>query len=339
MSVTTDTEQPSPVVTENKDGDVTVEFPKQKKEGEDERLGRDPAADDDAAEQGAAEGQRPTRSQRRRMADRRNREQSQQLIEQLAARVDGQERMLAALTRNQFEQSMRTLRSEADTARAAYAEAQRRHKEAIDKGDGGTATEATTVMRNAENYYNQLRSHAERLQQYMQPAEGGDEPQQPQQRQQPQDRGRNRVAVRKMEAFLDARPWIDPESDDTTQRQIRLIDQEVRNDGFEGDDDDYWEELDARLKKHMPHVYRPPTRQSRDDGGRRRQRDDDDDGGPPLGGSGSRGEGLGGGRFRLTPEQLKGMEEAGIDLTSKDPAMKKRRDRILAAYSKGPQPR
>lgn len=94
--------------------------------------------------------------------------------------------------------------------------------------------------------------------------------------------------------------WYDPSLKDLDSRLTRQIDEALAEEGFDPSLPDYWDELDSRLAKHLPHrfgkhVQKNPTR-----------------GGPPAGGSARSTESSGGTQgFRLSPDRVAAIKAAG----------------------------
>lgn len=339
-------------VKEDELGGAIATFPVDKKTG-DERLGRDPddGGQDDGADGADSVSRNTRRGRARRERQRQTRQEREQQIADLGNAVVGQQRMIQALARNQQEQSLQTLQREADQAKAAHAEAQRRHAEAVEKGDGRAASEAMTVMNNASNYYQQVLGSARQIATAMQamPADQQDDQQHQQQDRQPNGRT-PRLSERAenfKQDFLDNHPWIDlDDPSSATTAAVLAIDTQVMRDGFKPGTQDYWDEVSERLREEMPHKFtggKQVQQEQRREPPRRQQDDDDDDdnqqqdrqrrrGGPPLGGAGNRGGQLQPGQLRLTPEMVSGLEQAGIPLTGGDEAMQRRRTKILQSY-------
>lgn len=337
-----------PIAVEEKaDGTAVATFPVEKG---DKRIGVDP---DDNEEEGAdqGDGNRNTRRGRaRRQRARETKTAREARIDELEGIATGQQRMLMSLFRNQQEGTLRTLESEAGSARTAHAEAQRRHAEAIEKGDGKAASEAITVMANAERYYGQVSANHARLVEQMktvtQPS-GDDDGQQQQQRgQAPAGAPRNRRAMDEAEKykedFLDKYPWIDlDDKTDPTTAAILAIDSQVARDGFKWNEADYWTEIEERAKEALPHLFNGSAQPMR----RNERRDDDDTGegeqrqerrrargGPPLGGAGDRNERANSRQVVLSADMVKALDEANIPLTGGDENTQRRRTKILSSW-------
>lgn len=101
-------------------------------------------------------------------------------------------------------------------------------------------------------------------------------------------------------------PWYDPNGRDPDSKVALTIDQGMADEGWDPKSPDYWEELDNRLAKYLPHRYsgevesvNPSTRRPRNfvtSSGREN-----------AGSSGGRGN-----TFTLTPEQVRAMKDAGM---------------------------
>jgi len=97
--------------------------------------------------------------------------------------------------------------------------------------------------------------------------------------------------------------WYDPHLKDADSKVAQSIDQVLTEEGFDPTTQDYWEELDDRLQKYLPHRYKisysADTRNSR-----------------PRSVVGSSGrESVSSpkqGEYRLTPERVSAIKEAGM---------------------------
>jgi hypothetical protein len=100
--------------------------------------------------------------------------------------------------------------------------------------------------------------------------------------------------------------WYNPASNDPDSRVAKKVDELMVTQGWNPADPDYWEELDNRLQKELPHRYND----SNDDDSRgvRRPRN-------VVGSSGREASAAYGGvnrsQFVLSPERVKAMKEAG----------------------------
>ena len=99
--------------------------------------------------------------------------------------------------------------------------------------------------------------------------------------------------------------WYDPKGGDADSRIALTIDQALAEEGFNPKSSEYWEELDNRLQKYLPHRYtgevsERPSRNSRPRSA--------------VTGSGRENASSSGGRntFTLTPDQVRAMKDAGM---------------------------
>jgi len=106
--------------------------------------------------------------------------------------------------------------------------------------------------------------------------------------------------------WMDRNDWFRPEGGDEDSEIAKIIDQKLVKEGWNPATEDYWEELDKRLQKRLPHRY---TDSHEEGNGRsfRRPRS-------IVTSSGREGTSAGGSRnsFVLAPEQVRAMKDAGL---------------------------
>ena len=105
---------------------------------------------------------------------------------------------------------------------------------------------------------------------------------------------------------MDENPWYDPNGRDPDSKIALTIDQAMAEEGWNPKSQDYWEELDNRLAKYLPHRYsnvvetsvNPTTRRPRN----------------VVTSSGRESAASSGGKntFTLTPDQVRAMKDAGM---------------------------
>ena len=97
-------------------------------------------------------------------------------------------------------------------------------------------------------------------------------------------------------------PWYDPQGEDEDSQIAKVIDQKLHKEGWDPNTEEYWEELDNRLQKRLPHRYNQPSEEST----RRKPRSF-------VTGSGRESSpGRQTGSFYLEPEQVRAMKDAGF---------------------------
>jgi len=68
------------------------------------------------------------------------------------------------------------------------------------------------------------------------------------------------------QTWLSKNKWYDPGARDTDSKIAKVIDQELAADGWDPSDQEYWNELDNRLKARLPHRYSGKAGQQRNVG-------------------------------------------------------------------------
>ena len=167
--------------------------------------------------------------------------------------------------------------------------------EATQNGDGQGMVEAQTLMQNASEevrHLNNLRHQADK-----------ELKQRPQQNNQP---AADPDAQRLAQQWMRKNNWFNPQLNDADSRIAKRIDDLMAATNWDPADPDYWEELDSRLQKELPHRYNG----NNDDDSRtvRRPRN-------VVGSSGREASAAYGGsnrsQFVLSPDRVRAMKEAG----------------------------
>lgn len=63
------------------------------------------------------------------------------------------------------------------------------------------------------------------------------------------------VLQRKASTWMEKNDWYDPNGKNTDSKVAINVDEELTEEGWDPKSDDYWEELDKRLTKYLPHRY------------------------------------------------------------------------------------
>jgi len=117
----------------------------------------------------------------------------------------------------------------------------------------------------------------------------------------------NSVELQRQAArWMQRNDWFNPEGGDEDSEIAKIIDQKLVKEGWNPASQDYWEELDKRLSKRLPHHYTS----NHDEGNSRQSR-------RPrsiVTSSGREGTSASGARnsFVLSPEQVRAMKDAGL---------------------------
>lgn len=106
-------------------------------------------------------------------------------------------------------------------------------------------------------------------------------------------------------SWMSRNEWYDPQGGDPDSRVALTIDQSLADEGFNPRTPEYWEELDNRLQKYLPHRYTGETDEKPIRNSRPRS---------AVTGSGRENASSSGGKntFTLTPEQVRAMKDAGM---------------------------
>lgn len=102
--------------------------------------------------------------------------------------------------------------------------------------------------------------------------------------------------------WLDANPWYDPDNADEDTQIAKIVDAKLTQEGWDPSSPDYWEELDNRLQKRLPHRYN----ENQNERPVRRPRS------VVTGSVRESVSGRGGNGYVLSPERVRAIKEAGM---------------------------
>lgn len=280
-------------VTEEKDGSVTVELPDElvPEDSSDEPI---QAQDDGDADQpgdtdAVREARRNRRKAKKEYIKRTNEEKDQRLVSLQRENEEFRKRLAEVEKKSQgFELARLDKAIEDEELRLKYFDAKRR--EAINNSNGDAYTQASNSFEEARRKYDAMRALKERA------SKTESEPQ------------ADPRMLRHAKSWMESNSWYDPNGSDEDSEIAKVIDAKLAKEGYDPSSADYWDELDARLQKRLPHRY---TQQQ--DEPRRRPRSF-------VTGSGRESTGgRQGNTLVLEPEQVRAIKEAGF---WDDPAMR-----------------
>jgi hypothetical protein len=116
--------------------------------------------------------------------------------------------------------------------------------------------------------------------------------------------------------------WYNPDGADIDSKITKVIDESLLAEGWDPASNDYWEELDRRLSKRLPHRYTDDTFETNSQRSLKRR--------SVVTGSGRENvpsSGAGRGSFVLDPEQVRAIKDAGF---WDDP---QKRNRMIKRYA------
>lgn len=290
-------------VMEAQDGSATVDLPENLLVGvetdenfgaEDKKSEIQDVQDDDADHPGDdAELRAAKRNRRRAKKDliRKTNQEKDVRLQQLQRENEEFKRRLNQLERNTKAEQITRLDKGIEDAQVRLEYAKMKLAEATQNQDGQAMVEAQTLWRNAEDEMRRLGAQKHQVdQQLRQPQVPVPDP-----------------TVQKLAAdWMRKNSWYRIDGSDNDSRIAKSIDELMVNQGWNPSDPDYWEELDARLQKELPHRYNDSA--DEETRGVRRPRN-------VVGSSGREASAAYGGvnrtQFVLSPERVKAMKEAG----------------------------
>ena len=273
-------------VIEEKDGSATVELPDHIESPHNE--GGEVSSSDDADQPGDTEAIREARRNRRRAKKEYIKKthvekdakltllerQNQQLVERLSVL----ERKQSGADLARFDKAI-----EDEQLRLQYATA--KLKEATDNADGSSFAKAQELWYNSKRKLEAMQNFKSRA------AENGS------------DTGAvNPKLQRLANSWMESNDWYDPNGGDEDSQIAKVIDNRLVQEGFDPATEEYWDELDNRLQRRLPHKYN----QRHDEQTRRRPK-------TFVTGSSRESSPRGSGNsFVLEPEQVRAMKDAGM---------------------------
>jgi hypothetical protein len=109
------------------------------------------------------------------------------------------------------------------------------------------------------------------------------------------------MVQRNAAAWMERNPWYDPQAKDMDSEIAQRLDKKLTDEGYDPSSPDYWEELDDRVAKYLPH--RAETAPQRTTAAPR----------PRMTGSGRESAPQGrANEFRISPDRVAAMKEAGM---------------------------
>jgi len=102
--------------------------------------------------------------------------------------------------------------------------------------------------------------------------------------------------------WMDRNDWYDPSGTDMDSRMVLTLDDAMAKEGWNPTTKEYWDELDARAKKYLPHKYNLGHNTQQKSKSRS----------PVAGGSGESSSNSGGGAYRLSAERVSALKDAGM---------------------------
>jgi hypothetical protein len=287
-------------VEEQNDGSATVEVPEKDLEPDvvEEQNGFDrakEAADADADHPDDDEELRAAKRNRRRAKKdlvRKTNQEKDVRLQQLARENEEFKRRLSQLERNTKAEHVVRIDKNLDDAQTRFEYAKMKIAEATQNQDGNAMVEAQLLLQNASDEVRQLKQMR---------TEADRELQRPQQNQ-----AADPAIARRANEWVRRNSWYDSDLRDPDSKVAKKVDELMMAQGWNPKDPDYWDELDSRLQKELPHRYN--DRNDTETRNVRRPRN-------VVGSAGREASAAYGGsnrsQFVLSPERVRAMKEAG----------------------------
>jgi hypothetical protein len=282
------------VVSEEKDGSVVVDLPESIQSPDEQEEVH--AAEGGSTDDGDADHPDDTDAIRAARRNRRKakREYMKQTSIEKDARLQNLQRQnqellerLSAVERRQSGADLARLDKAIEDKELRLQYAKMKLSEATTAGDGEAMAKAQEMWYETRREIEAMRSVKERAAQNVQA--------------QPTDNGE---VQRHASRWMDKNDWYDPNGDDEDSQIAKVIDQRMVKEGWNPNSKDYWEELDRRVARKLPHRY---TDDTDDQPTRSRPRSVvTSSGRENINSSGSRNT------FTLSPEQVRAMKDAGM---------------------------
>lgn len=233
------------------------------------------------------------RSRRRAKKDliRKTNEEKDIRLQQLQRENEEFKRRLSNVERETKNSQISRIDKNIEDSQVRLEYAKMKLKEAAENSDGDAMVEAQTLWRDAENQLVQLQGMKQRASQEVQ--------------EQPRHELPDPMVQRNAADWMKRNSWYSPDANDSDSRIAKKVDELLVTEGWNPSDPDYWDELDSRLQKSLPHRY---NQSSDDNPVVRKPRN-------VVGSSGREASAAFGGnnrsQFMLSPERVKAMKEIG----------------------------
>jgi len=280
-------------IEEEKDGSALVELP-EGVELPEEDLSRASGGDEDDHPDDSDAVRAAKRARRRAKKDliRKTNEEKDIRLQQLQRENEEFKRRLSSVERETKHGQIARIDKGIEDQNVRLEYAKMKLSEAVQAGDGDAMVEAQALWNEAQNAARELAHLRQRVEH---------DAQQPQ-REVPQidpDVQRNAAD------WMRRNSWYRPDTSDKDSKIAKKVDELLVTEGWNPTDPDYWDELDSRLQKALPHRYNGA---SGSDSTVRKPRN-------VVGSSGREASAAYGGnnrtQFVLSPERVKAMKEVG----------------------------
>lgn len=285
-------------VIEAQDGSATVDLPENMLQDDplESKADGGNVRDDDADHPDDDDELRAAKRGRRRAKKdliRKTNQEKDVRLTQLQRENEEFKRRLHQLERNTKSEHLTRIDKGIEDAQVRLEYAKMKLSEATQNGDGEAMVEAQTLWQSAQEEARQLTHMRQEADQEL--------------RRQPQNVNVPDPEVQRNAAqWMRRNKWYNPGATDSDSRVAKKVDELMVTQGWNPSDPDYWDELDSRLHKELPHRYNDSTDSDTRDVRRPRN---------VVGSAGREASAAYGGsnrtQFVLSPDRVKAMKEVG----------------------------
>lgn len=231
----------APLEDQGEDPREAVDDREDSREGSGEEAGGD---DDDSGEDAGGTDEEREAIRERRRKERQHRKQAQRereetlrrelqardsIINELRAKVEGIERRGTSSELAQIENAKKQTAQE-------YAYFKDQIRVATEAGNGAAVADATEKMLQAQQRFSQLQGYEQTYRQ-----------------RQAQPQPLDPRLVNHAQKWMESNKWYNPAGQDQDSRIALTLDQQLAQEGWDPTTPQYWQELDSRVKKYLPH--------------------------------------------------------------------------------------
>jgi len=250
--MTTENELDKIVVTEEADGSAVIDLPDSIESPDDQdddrgmsAGGSSDGADDDVAPEDETEYQRARREKRRAKRDlaKKTGVEKDMKLQHLERKNQELMERLSVVERKTHSADLARIDKAIEDQELRLQYAKMKIAEAASASDGHALTEAQDIMYDARRQMEALTNFKKAAVQPRQTQ--GNVP----------DPRLQRLAAN----WMERNDWYDPNARDTDSKIAKQIDETLVSEGWDPTSPDYWNELDNRLHKYLPHKYNDST--------------------------------------------------------------------------------
>lgn len=266
---------------------------KEEAQEDDERLTKSEDTDDEEGHDEETDEERAARTERNRQRRAESKQKRKDYVESLKRELAARDRIinemnqrLSTVERKSSGSEMAQLDQAEQEAIKAYNYFKDINAKAIEQANGQVAIDAQEKMFQARQRAEQIQS----IKRNMQQRQKAPQPLDPR-------------LVNHAQEWMGRNKWYDPSGRDEDSAIALTIDNRMAQEGWDPTTPEYWEELESRVKKYLPH--RANSGYNKPQGNGRRNL-------PPVAGSGRESSGSGTSTYKLSSERVAALKEAGL---------------------------